>query len=67
MDFCVEDLTPIFSLKQKNGKQILLVKKRDGLKATLISSLEADFFKKHLEKTQPKDMWLVLPDSALLR
>jgi hypothetical protein len=54
-------LAPVFSKQQKYADQILVVKEKGKLKAILISSLEADFFKKYLQsKSSSDDMWLVL-------
>ena len=55
-------LQPVFSKKQKHAEQILVTKENGILKATMISSLEAKSFKKHLESKKPSDMWLFLPD-----
>jgi curved DNA-binding protein CbpA len=60
--FTTESNSPVFSKLQKNAEQILFVRKSDGIKAILISSLEAEFFKDYIEESLPEDMWLMLPN-----
>lgn len=55
-------LNPVFDKTvQKPAEQVLVLKEGSKITATMISSLEGDFFKKYIDQHKPANLWLVLP------
>ena len=66
--YTYDNMISIFNKKQRYASQILIIKKEEQLKAILISTLEARFFKDYIEQKEvlPSDMWLISSTGAPL-